>query len=111
VSRLDRPGAAVLVLLDQDRRFVDVFVVEDGGSELRTVVSFACESDIADATDILLVTDRTGEVCADHPDDELTWMELVELAASFDIALVDWFVVSGRYAYSVSEHAPIPAQW
>jgi hypothetical protein len=111
VSKLGWSGAATLVLLDQDRRLVDLCVVEDGASELRSVVSAVCEGDIADVTDMFLVTDRTDEVCADQPDDELTWMELVELADSFDIALLDWFVISGRYAYSVSEHAPIPAQW
>jgi hypothetical protein len=111
VRQLDRPGAATVVLLDQDRRPVELFVVEDGDSELRTVVSAVGESDIADVTDMVLVTDRTGDDQVDQPDDELTWMELVELAGSYDIALLDWFVVWGRYAYSVSEHAPIPAQW
>jgi hypothetical protein len=38
-------------------------------------------------------------------------MELVELAEDWDIVLLDWFVLAGRYSFSIAEYAPIPAQW
>ena len=111
VSRAGKPGSATLVLLDEDRRLVDPLVVEDGGSQLRRLVQTACEADIPDVTDLRIVTDRTGEVPADRFDDELLWLDLVELAESLGINLLDWFVVSGRYGFSVAEHAAVPAQW
>jgi hypothetical protein len=111
LSRLGQQGAATVVLLDETRRLVDLFVVEEGDSQLRRIVESLCEADIPDVTDILLVSDRTGEVPADRPDDELKWMELVELAADYAITLLDWFIVAGRHSFSVAEFAPIPAQW
>jgi hypothetical protein len=111
VSRADRRGSATVVLLDEDRRLVDLLMVDDGGDELLAVVRAVCEALIPDVTDMLLVTDRSGETPCDRPDDELVWMELVELTDSWDITLLDWFVVSGRYSFSVAEFAPTPAQW
>jgi hypothetical protein len=111
VSRAAQRGSATVVLLDEDRRLVDLVMVEDGSEELVAVVEAVCEALIPDVTDMLLVTDRSGETPCDRPDDELVWIELVELTDSWDITLLDWFVVSGRYSFSVAEFAPIPAQW
>jgi hypothetical protein len=108
---LGQHGSATLVLLDEDRRLVDLYVVEDGDAELRRLVEAVCEADIPDVTDMVLISDRTGEEPADRPDDELLWMELVELAEDWDVVLLDWFVLAGRYSFSVAEYAPIPAQW
>jgi hypothetical protein len=60
---------------------------------------------------VFIAVDRTGEIPADRPHDELLWMELVELASLQDVLLLDWFVVFGTKCYSVAEFAPIPAQW
>lgn len=111
LSKLGQQGSATLVLLDEDRRLVDLYVVEDGDAELRRLVETVCEADIPDVTDIVLISDRSGSESADRPDDELLWMELVELAEDWDIVLLDWFVLAGRYSFSVAEYAPIPAQW
>jgi DNA repair protein RadC len=111
LSREGQRGSATLVLLDEDRRLVDLFVVEGGDSQLRHITELVCQADMPDVTDMLIVSDRTGEAPADRPDDELTWMELVDLAESWDITLLDWFVVTGRYSFSVAQFAPIPAQW
>jgi hypothetical protein len=111
LSRLGQHGSATLVLLDEDRRLVDLYVVEDGDAELRRLVETVCEADIPDVTDMVLISDRSGSESADRPNDELLWMELVELAEDWDIVLLDWFVLAGRYSFSVAEYAPIPAQW
>ena len=67
--------------------------------------------DDSGAPSLFVITDRSGEVFADRPDDELVWMELVDLAAAAGFTLLDWFVVFGTMAFSVAEYAPRPAQW
>ena len=111
IRRLDRPGSLTLVLVDEDRRLVDFFVVEDGAEQLVYVVERIVEADWPEVTALFLVTDRTGEVPADRPDDELVWMELASLASFYGVTLLDWFVVWGTTAFSVAEFAPVPAQW
>ena len=111
IRRLDRPGSLTLVLVDDDRCLVDFFVVEDGAEQMIYVVEKIVEEDWPDVTAIVLVTDRTGEVPADRPDDELVWMELSSLATFYGVTLLDWFVVWGTNAFSVAEFAPVPAQW
>jgi len=111
IRRLDRPGSLTLVLVDDDRRLVDFFVVEDGAEQLVYVVERIVEADWPEVTALFLVTDRTGEVPADRPDDELVWMELASLASFYGVTLLDWFVVWGTTAFSVAEFAPVPAQW
>jgi hypothetical protein len=102
---------ATLVLVDDDRRLVDFFVVEDGAEQLIYVIERIVEADWPEVTALFLVTDRTGEVPADRPDDELVWMELASLASFYGVTLLDWFVVWGTNAFSVAEFAPVPAQW
>jgi hypothetical protein len=111
IRRLDRPDSLTLVLVDDDRRLVDFFVVEDGAEQLVYVVERIVEADWPEVTALFLVTDRTGEVPADRPDDELVWMELASLASFYGVTLLDWFVVWGTTAFSVAEFAPVPAQW
>jgi hypothetical protein len=111
VSRLRRPGSATVVSLDDDRRVIDLLVVEDGAGHESEMIELMVLSEESGLSSLFLVTDRTGEVPADRPDDELTWMELVELAASDGLVLRDWFIVWGTKAFSVAEFAPLPAQW
>ncbi len=112
VSRRTRRGDAVFTFLDDDRRLVELFVVEDGAAMLPTLVEFMCSADEPEVSGLLLVTDRTGEIPADRPDDELRWQELVDLAAAGATTLFDWFVVGGgRWGFSLAEHAPTPAAW
>ena len=73
IRRLDRPGSLTLVLVDDDRRLVDFFVVEDGAEQLVYVVERIVEADWPEVSALFLVTDRTGEGPADRPDDELVW--------------------------------------
>jgi hypothetical protein len=47
----------------------------------------------AEARYLFIAVDRTGEMPADRPDDELLWMELRDLAAAKDLCLCDLFVV------------------
>ncbi len=60
---------------------------------------------------LMLVSNRTGEYCADRPDDELVWEEMVGIARANDIVLLDWFVTWGTKAFSLAEFAPTPAAW
>ena len=83
--------------------------VTDGAEHLADLVEFAWL--YAEARDIFFAIDRTGEVPADRPDDELMWRELRELATTKELCLLDVFVVWGTRAFSIAEHAPLPAQW
>ena len=111
VSNQRRPGSVAMVFTDDDRRLLDLFYIEGGADHLPELVEFCCSPDEAEVTGLFLVTDRTGEVPADRPDDELTWMELVASAREGGVTLFDWFVVWGTTAFSVAEHAPIGPQW
>lgn len=106
------PGTATVVLLDNRRRLCDLLVVTEGGAEhLAEVLEGAVLRSDARARYAILLTDRSGEPLADRPDDELQWMELVELARSEGLVLLDWFVTYGMRGFSVAEFAPLPAQW
>ena len=111
VSQQEQPGSATLVFLNRDRGLVDIRVVEDGGDLLVEVLELVFTIDDSGASSLFIITDRSGEVSADRPDDELVWMELVDLAATVGITLLDWFVVFGTTTFSVAEFAPRPAQW
>jgi hypothetical protein len=109
LARAGLPGAALLVILDDERRLLDLLTVIDGAEHLAELVEFAWL--YAEARYLFLAIDRTGQVPADRPDDELMWLELRALASLKELCLLDLFVVSGSHAFSVAEHAPLPAQW
>ena len=111
VSQQKQPGSATLVFLNRNRGLVDIRVIEDGGDQLVEVLELVFTIDDRGASGLFIITDRSGEVSADRPDDELVWMELVDLAGTVGITLLDWFVVYGTRAFSVAEFAPLPAQW
>jgi NaMN:DMB phosphoribosyltransferase len=111
VGQRKLPGSATLVLLNRNRGLVDIRVIEDGGDQLVAVLEMVFTIDDSGASSLFIITDRSGEVYADRPDDELVWMELVDLAATAGFTLLDWFVVYGTMAFSVAEFAPLPAQW
>ena len=60
---------------------------------------------------LMLVSNRTGQYCADRPTDELEWEEMVGVARANGIVLLDWFVTYGTKAFSLAEFAPTPAGW
>ena len=106
------PGEVDAIFLDDDRRIVELFRMADAEPLLADFVYSTCSTDEEWVTGLLLVTDRTGRVPLDAPDDELRWQELVASAAEGGVTLYDWFVTADRrWAYSVAEHAPTPAQW
>ena len=111
VGQQKLPGSATLVFLDRNRGLVDIRVIEDGGDPLVEVLEMVFTIDDSGASNLFIITDRSGDVSADRPDDELVWMELVDLAATAGVTLLDWFVVYGTRAFSVAEFAPLPAQW
>jgi hypothetical protein len=60
---------------------------------------------------LMLVSNRTGQYCADRPDDELVWEEMAGIARANNIVLLDWWVTWGTKAFSLAEFAPTPAAW
>jgi len=60
---------------------------------------------------LLILSNRTGEVPADRPGDELLWEELSGIATSQGIHLLDWFVFSGQWTFSATEHSPSGDGW
>jgi hypothetical protein len=111
IARRTNHGDVAAIYLNHDGEIVELFVFTDGAEHLDQLVYITCSPDEPEVAQLVLVTDRTGEVPADRPDDELLWMELHANAAEGATQLMDWFVTSGRYAFSVAEFAPIPAGW
>lgn len=105
------PATATMILGDRSGKVIGVFCVEDGADHLPDLVEFTCSPDENDVCCLLLVTDRSGETPADRPDDELTWVELHASARDGGVELLDWFVTSGRWMFSIAEFAPIPVAW
>jgi hypothetical protein len=108
-----RAGGGVLLFLDAERRVVELLAVDEGLEPLLPDLLYAlCSPDEPEVANLLLITDRSDQVPADRPDDELTWLELSDLAASGATTLLDWFVVCrDLQAFSVAEHAPVGARW
>ena len=84
------PGMASLIFVDDERRLLDMFFIEDGADHLPELLYLLCSPDEPEYSGLLLLTDRTGEDPVDRPDDELVWQELVDLAASGATTLLDW---------------------
>ena len=110
--RYSTPGSVMVVYLRPDRRVHDLLLIQGGGEELLDdLIYVTCSPDEPEAASLFIATDRTGEVPADRPDDELRWMELHANAAEGETELLDWFIVWGTAAFSVAEFAPIPPGW
>lgn len=112
LTRMTVPGEVDAIFLDDDRRIVELFRMTDAEPLLPEFVYCTCSPDEEWVTGLLLVTDRTGRVPLDAPDDELRWQELLANAAKGGVTLYDWFVTAERrWAYSLPEYAPTPPQW
>jgi hypothetical protein len=57
------------------------------------------------------VSNRTGEVPADRPDDELVWEEMVGATSTRRVLLLDWWILWGQKAFSAAEFAPSGPGW
>lgn len=75
-ARRTTPGMATMIFADRSGKAVDLFCIEGGGEQLPELVELTCSQSKPEICGLVLVTDRTGEVPADRPDDELTWLEL-----------------------------------
>ena len=111
IARRSEPGMATAVALDHRRRLLEFRPVADGAEHLPDVLLFMAFCGRRGTRSLFLVTDRTGEVPADRPDDELQWEELVGLARSLRLQLLDWWVTVDQQAFSIAEFAPTPAGW
>jgi len=103
------PGVDVVVAFDRKGVFV-LWVPLDRNSVLAEVVELIA-SVASPGERLMLISNRTGQGCADRPDDELVWEEMVGMARANDIVLLDWFVTWGTKAFSLAEFAPTPAAW
>jgi hypothetical protein len=110
-ARVLPPGTNEVMFLDRSGRYVTHWAVEASDDELEFVVAATCSMAPEHATGAFLVSVRNGQRPADRPGDEERWCVLVELARDAGIALLDWFVVTGTVAFSVAEHAAVPAGW
>ncbi len=105
------PGMAVAICLDHRRRLLDFRPVVDGADHLSDVLAFVDLLGDRRTASVLLLSDRTGDLIADRPDDELVWEELVGQADARGLTLIDWWILYGSHAFSIAEHAPTPARW
>ena len=105
------PGQVLVACLDRRRRLVELIPVamdEEDLPGLARVLAGAPPRVRA----VVVVTPRHNTVPADKPDDEQRWEEMQAAFADSHVTLLDWFVLCGeRWAWSVAEHAPTPAQW
>lgn len=107
-TRLD-PGVDAVLAFDKRGRFV-LWIPLDPDSSLPAVVELIAS--IAERGErLMLVSNRTGQPCADRPDDELVWEEMCGIARANHIVLLDWFVTWNTTAFSLAEFAPTPAAW
>jgi hypothetical protein len=98
------PGIDVVLVFDDARHLVHAFPMEPGSSLPEAVAAAARGVAVGDA--LMIVSNRSGQVPADRPDDELAWEELAGTAAAHGVVLVDWWVIWGTKAFSLAEHAP-----
>lgn len=110
VARHSRPGMVFAVCLDRRRRLVD-FHCLPGAHEAAEIVRVVQRCGHHRTCSLLLLSDRSDEPVVSRPDDELTWEELCGQADAAGLALLDWWVLTGRHAYSVAELTPTPAGW
>lgn len=103
------PGVDVVLAFDPNGLFVGAIPMEPNCS-LPTVVALIAGIALP-GEQLMLVSNRTGEYCADRPDDELVWEEMVGVARANDVVLLDWWVTWGTKAFSLAEFAPTPAAW
>jgi hypothetical protein len=111
LARRSRPGTAIAVMLDRQRRLLDVRAVPRAADRPDHVLGLVATTCHRRAVEVLLLIDRTGQPLGDRPDDELVWEELVEHADELGLHLVDWWVLFGDEAFSVAERCPTPAGW
>jgi hypothetical protein len=111
LARRSEPGMAIAICLDEKRRLLDFRPVAGGGDHLADVLAFVQVLGHEETQAVLLLSDRSEEVMADRPDDELVWEELVGQATAAGLVLLDWWVLFGTQAFSIAEHAPTPAAW
>ncbi len=102
-------GVDLVVLLDTEGGWIDAFQMEPG-TPLPEIIE-VCASRMVPGAAILVVSNRTGEVPTDRPDDELVWEEIAGIAASYGVTLLDWFVFSGPWSFSVTEFSPSGDGW
>jgi hypothetical protein len=102
-------GVDLVMLLAPDGGWIDGFPMELG-SPLPEVIEM-CASRLEPGSALLIVSNRTGEVPADRPGDELVWAELSGIATSYGIHLLDWLVLSGQWAFTVTEFSPSGDGW
>lgn len=104
-----RPGAELILLFDEDGT-LDITFPVPLGVPLPSVVDSVTQ--VADqGWSLVIVSNRTGEVPADRPGDELVYEEVRGAALARGVQLLDWYVIWDTKAFSVAEFAPSGPGW
>ena len=103
------PGVDVLLAFD-DQGHLTMAIPLEPGTSLPAVVGLIAGIALP-GEQLMLVSNRSGQDCADQWDDELVWEEMVGTARANDIVMLDWWVTVGTKAFSLAEFAPTPAAW
>jgi hypothetical protein len=103
------PGAHLIVGVDRDHRLRLLLFMEPE-TPLGTTMSMLAEMCLPGEA-LMVVTNRTGEVPADRPDDELLWEEMLGATTSRRVVLLDWWILWGTKAFSAAEFAPSGPGW
>ena len=109
LGRILDPGDSAVVAFDEENELTLVVEVDPDESVAECVGLLAGVA--LPGEHILVVSNRSGQVPADRPDDELVWEEMVDVARANDVILWDWWVVWGTKAFSLAEFALTPAAW
>lgn len=102
-------GAHLFVGLDRARQ-VRLFLPMEPSTPLAQTVAMLGELFLPGEA-LLIVSNRTGEVPADRPDDELVWEEMLGAARSRRVVLLDWWILWGQKLFSAAEFSPSGPGW
>ena len=101
---------------------VDVVLAFDAAGWMELVVPLGVDEPLEGCVDLVaqvvdrgsllvVVSNRTHQVPADRPGDELVYEEIRGAALAHDVVLLDWFVIAGTKAFSLAEFAPSGPGW
>ncbi|MPZ52345.1 MAG: hypothetical protein GEU79_06355 [Acidimicrobiia bacterium] len=111
IGRKGAPDETFIAGFDDERCLQVVLPVDLGGNNLAEWIAAIGELTLP-GEGLLVVSRRpVGDGPVDRPEDEETWNHMVAACPSDGPVVLDWFVVAGRYAFSLAEFAQAPTGW
>lgn len=110
LSRRTASGDTLVFGFDTDRVLQVGLPIDVTDHPLLEWVELLCEV-FAPGEGMLVVSNRNGETPADRPTDGADWQQLAGACDRAEVVLLDWFVLSGTYAFSLSELGEHPPGW